>query len=155
MILQSYTTFRHWFATASTLAADGLEEWPIAKLRSGGFTGGFTGIAKPIAAFPVTVSCNGLAADGGAAFDWYLTQRTDDPTKQHLTVTQLSSTQSGSVVLALTALAVSELGLGSATSPVNEDELRRVLAHCDLYVQRRSDDAIQHVLLLQATLANV
>lgn len=154
MILPNYTTFRAFFATSATLAADGLEVWPVAELRSGGFTGGFTGIAKPITAFPITISCNAQAADGGAAFNWYLSQRTDDPTKQYLSITQLSATQSGSVVLALTSLAVSELGLGSATAAVGEAELIRILKHCDLYVQRVSDDAIQHVLLLQATLGS-
>ncbi len=152
MILPSYTTFRAWFATGSTLAPDGLEVWPVAKVRSGGFTGGFSGIAKPITAFPITVSCNAQAADGGAAFHWYLSQRTDDPTRQYLSITQLSATQSGSVVLALTALAVSALGLAGATADVTEGDLIRILKHCDLYVQRVSDDAIQHVLLLQATL---
>jgi hypothetical protein len=155
LIFSNYSTFRAHFATTATLAADGFEEWPVAELNSGGFTAGFTGILKPITAFPITISCNAQAADGGAAFHWYLSQRTDDPANQYFTITQLSATQSGSVVLALTSLAATELGLDDVDSAVTEDDLVRLLKYVDLYVQRVSDDAIQHMLLLKATLGGL
>lgn len=154
MIITTYTQFRAIFATSSTLAADGFEVWPVAMLRANGFDGGITGMPKPVTAFPVTLTCNGQAADGGAAFRWYLSQRTDDTAKQYLYCSQLSATQSGSVVIGLTSLGVAELGLAGPTAAVTEEQLIRLLKHCDLYVQRVSDDAIQHLLLLPATLGS-
>lgn len=154
MILLRHTDFRQRFATVSTTDPDGFETWPIAKMRSGGFDGGFTGIARPISAFPMTVSCNAQAADGGAAYDWYLSQRTDDPSLQWISISQLSSTQSGSVVLALTSKCVADLNLASTTATLNEDNLREILRYVDLYVQRVSDDSIQLVKILQYTLSN-
>lgn len=154
MIVPNYTTFRAAFATSSTPALDGLEEWPVAELGSGGFTEGFSGISKPITSLPITISCNGGGDDSGTTYRWYLSQRTDDPTKQFLSITHPSALQTGSVVLALTALAVSALGLAGATATLTEGDLIRLLKHVDLYVQRASDKAIQHVLLLQATLGS-
>ncbi len=153
MIIDRWTNFRYSFATSSTIGNDGVEVWPVEMVRANGFDGGFTGIPRPISAFPLTVSCNGQAADGGAAFNWYLSQRTDDSSLQWISVTQLSGTQSGSVVLALTSKCVSDLGLAGVTVTLNEDQLREILKHCDLYVQRVSDDAIQLVQLLQYTLS--
>lgn len=159
MIVTTYTDFRHRFSTSGTIGIDGYEEWPVAELGSGGFSGGFTTvsgspIARPILAFPITVSCNSGAADGGSAFDWYLSQRTDDPSLQWISIAQYSGTQSGTVTLALTAKCVSDLGLSSPTASLTEDELIAILKNCDLYVQRRSDDAIQVLQLLQYTLSD-
>lgn len=154
MILARWTDFRARFATSATTGPDGVEVWPIDEVRSGGFTGGFTGIARPITAFPLTVSCNSQAVDGGAAFDWYLSQRTDDSTLQWMSISQFSATQSGTVTIALTAKCVTDLGLGGTTATLTEDQLREILRHCTLYVQRVSDDAIQLVQLLQYTLSS-
>ncbi len=153
MILLRWTDFRHYFATSSTLGNDGVEEWPIASVRASGFTGGFTGIARPITAFPLTVSVNALAVDGGSAYNWYLSQRTDTASLQWISITQYSSTQSGTVTIALTAKCVTDTGIASTTASLTEDELREILKHCTLYVQRVSDNAIQLVQLLQYTLS--
>lgn len=154
MILSTYTNFRAMFATSATLAADGMEVWPVSMLRASGFNGGITGMPKPVTAFPVTLTCNAEAVDGGGAFNWYLSQRTDDSAKQYLYCSQLAADKSGSVLIGLTSLGVAELGLAGPTAAVSQEHLIRVLKFCDLYVQRVSDKAIQHLLLLPATLGS-
>ena len=66
-----------------------------------------------------------------------------------------ANTYSGSVTISLTQLAMSTLGLADATSAVSIDNLIFLLKHVDLYARRRSDDAIQHVKILEYTLANL
>lgn len=155
MIPLKWTDFRARFAAASTLGVDGVEAWPVSLVRANGFDAGLTGISRPITAFPVTVSCNGQAADGGSAFDWYLSQRTDDTSLQWISLAYLSATQSGTVVLSLTAKCVTDLGLSGATATLTEDELREILRHTTLYVRRVSDGAIQLVELLRYTLSSI
>lgn len=152
-VIATYTTFRATFATSSTQDVDGFEVWPLAKVRSGGFTGGFSGIGKPIQAFPITVSCNGGASDASDAttYAWWLSQRTEDTASQWLSCVHSTVGYSGTVTIALTAKCVTDLGLGSTTDSLTDDELRRILMHCYLYVQRASDDAIQWVDLLAET----
>lgn len=154
MIILRWQDFRSRFATSSTIGVDGVEAWPVANVRASGFDGGLSGIGRPIAAFPLTVSCNALAVDGGAAFDWYLSQRTDDPTLQWISVAQYSATQSGTVTLALTSECVSDLDLSDVDATLTEDQIIEILKHCTLYVKRLSDGAIQLVQLLQYTLSN-
>lgn len=155
MIIPNYTTFRERFgAVSGTFADDGYETWPVLLVRALGFSGGFTGIPRPINAFPLTISINAQADDGGNAFEWYLSQRTDDKPLQYLVLTQLSTLKSGSVVLALTAHGVEELDLALSTSPVSEDQVREALKHCTLYVRRKSDSAVQVAHLLRDALSN-
>jgi hypothetical protein len=154
MIIARWTDFRAIFATSSTLGPDGVEVWPLASVRASGFDGGLTGIDRPFSAFPLTVSCNAQAADGGAAYNWYLSQRTDDSSLQWMSITQYSSTQSGTVTIALTAKCVTDMGLAGVTASLDPDQLAEILKHCTLYVQRVSDDAIQLVQLLQYTLSS-
>ena len=152
-VIANYTTFRAWFATSGTLDVDAMEVWPIAEVRSGSFTGGFSGIAKPIQAFPITVSCNGGATDVADAttYAWWLSQRTEDTGAQWLAMTEPTPGTSGTVSISLTAKCVTDLALSGATDSLDDDQLQRILKHCALYVQRASDDAIQWVDLLSET----
>ena len=162
MIIPSYAFMRTWFAIDPALTADGMERWPVELMRANGFDDGFTGIGKPIQAFPVTVSCNGGvvdASDANAPYHWYLSQRTDDTTKQWVSIAHASSLNSGSVTLTLTALAVSDLGLGSATDSLTEDQLARITKNLHLYVQRKrtaagGDSAVQWVDIGRYTLSD-
>lgn len=152
MILQNYSAFRTVFAVDSgVLDAAGAPLWDASLLRINGFAA-LTGIPRPVTQFPIIVTCNGGAADGGAAFDWYLSQRTDDTTKQYLVCAQLDLTHSGSAIVALTALAGTVLGIPAYNSPVNEDQVTRLFRDVTIYCQRRSDKAIQLAQLLTTTL---
>ena len=152
MICLNYSQFRSVFSTSGVVAADGYEEWPSAELRSGGFSGGLTGVDKPILAFPITVSVDG-SANGAAAHNAWLSQRTDVAANQWLSTTETAG-KSGSWTIALTATAVADLGLASTTAAVSVDQLTKILKHVYLYVQRQSDDAIQWFDLLRLSLAD-
>ena len=153
-VIASWPFLRSVFATSASVDADGMPTWPIAKVRSGGFTGGFTGIGRPIQAFPLTVSCNGGVSDAVASdtYYWYLSQRTDDPTAQYMAVTHSTAGTSGTVTIALTAKCVTDLGLSGVTASLTEDQLVRILNDAHLYVKRTSDDAIQWVDMLEYTI---
>ncbi len=146
MILHTYAAFRAQFALpGAAIANDGMEEWPVAKLRSGGFTGLVT---PTITAFPILMTCNSGAVDGGAAFDWYLSQRTDVAADQYLTITQFDPTKSGSILVGITEVNVLKLlpdvdGITIAYPA----SLTALLKNVHLYVQRRSDQAIQWIKL--------
>lgn len=150
MIIYSWTAFRHHFNPFGDIGPDGVEGWPIDDVRAGGFDGGFSGIAEPITAFPIDVSVDG-SASGALAYHAYLSQRTDDPDAQYLSIIRKSG-KSGTFTIGLTALAVTELGLTLATDPVSSAQLIQALKYVTLYVQRLSDGAIQLVNLLDATL---
>lgn len=152
MILPTYSAFRTVFAVDPTvLDAAGAPLWTAALLRIGAFAA-LTGIPRPVATFPISVTCNGGAADGGAAFDWYLSQRTDVVASQYLLLTQLDATHSGSVIIGLTAMAYTTLGISLVTQAVNEDQSTRLFRDVTLYCQRRSDNSIQLAQLLPTTL---
>lgn len=132
--------------------ADGLPTWPLALVRSGGFDGGLTGVPAWYEGTKITVTCNAGAADavlGTDEFDWYLSQRTDDPTKQYLSITQKPTSGgnsfSGSVEILHTALATSHLGAVYEPRVVSE-----IMKHVHLYARRRSDGAIQWINLHKA-----
>jgi hypothetical protein len=152
VIILRYVDFRFIFGAGNPDAADGMREWPVDDLRINSFPA-IAEIPTPITAFPVTLSINDEAEDGGDAFEWYLSQRTDVPARQMLAIAHPpSGTQSGTVILSMTALGAAELGLDDPTDPVTEDHLVRLLKHTDLYVRRRSDGSIQRLALLDATL---
>ncbi len=154
MVFTSFSGFRAAFSTGGT-DGDGYATWPLAKVRSGGFDAGLTGIPRPISVVGLTISCNAEADDGGAAFDWYLSQRSDDPARQYLFLSQRTDPQSGTVLLITTAVGRAAVGMASINSPVNEDQLVRLFRDVTLYVRRVSDGAIQLVNLLPSTLGTV
>jgi hypothetical protein len=134
-------------AVSSTVLAyfrdvDGLETWPIDKVRASGFANTITGIDSATTEFPVTVSCDGGADDSLELNDVYLSQRTDYGPSRYFSLTRVAG-KSGSWSLALTAKAVSDLGIDGATAPLNADQLSRVLRYCTMYFRRQGDGAIQ------------
>lgn len=151
MILANFTLFRTNFSAGGT-DLDGYATWPLANVRASGFDGGFTGIAKPITAFPVEPTVDGNNA-GSPAHNAYLSQRTDDPALQWLSIVEKVG-YTGTWTISLTAKCVSDLGLASATASLTQDELIRILNHCHLYVKRNSDGAIQWVDILRASLSD-
>jgi hypothetical protein len=146
VILQRYTDFRAAFALpGAALDADGFEAMPLAELRSGGFSGF---VAPTITAWPLTLTCNASATDGGFAYDWYVSQRTDDQDVQALTVAQSSGTTSGTIVISLATTNVAKLLPGvSGAGLVTSASLALLLKHVAVYVQRRSDKAYQWIYL--------
>lgn len=154
MILLRWTDFRYAFVDdTSALGPDGVPQWLHAKVRADGFDDGFTGIPRPITAFPLTISCDNQATTSVDRFHWYLSQRTDDASLQWLSLTQSVPAQSGTVVLSLTAKCVTDMGLGSTTQSLVEDDLREILKHVDLYVCDTLTYAIQWVPLLRYSLS--
>lgn len=154
MIIQRYADFRGIFALpGADIDIDGFEVFPVAKLRSGGFTG-LTLVSSPANEVPFIVTCNAQAVDGGAAFDWWLSQRTDDPTKQYLLITQAAANKSGTVSITFAPTGsppfrVSQL-LPEVTDPIEFLEAgnrKLIYKNCHLYVQRRSDKAYQWMTL--------
>lgn len=146
MIVTNYASFRGTFALVGALIDfDGFEAWPLAKLRSGGFTG----LATPtISVFPFTMTVNGGAMDGGAAYDWWLSQRTDAPAAQPLTIAQAALNKSGTVSIDVVSANVQALLPGVSSGDYAQgDNLALILKNCHIYVQRRSDKAIQWVTL--------
>lgn len=129
---------------------DMMERWPTTLVRASGFDDGFTPSVTPFSPFPLTLTVNGGIADAsaGTSYTWYLSQRTEDTSGQHLTITHADSTKTGTVTLALTAQAVADLGLASATSSLNAGQRIKLLTNVYVYCQRASDKAIQQVGLL-------
>jgi hypothetical protein len=148
------------------MSTDSLEEYPglfagqaghTNLVRANGFNAGFTGIPTGAVGQNFFVSVNGQAPDAIAGvdeYDWYLSQRSDDPAKQWLSCATAhffsSDTYSGTVLVATTALANAELGLGLTLTVEQQIEVFRF---CHLYCRRRSDGAIQWVDLLKAMFA--
>lgn len=124
---------------------DAMEQWPRSKMHTAGFDAEPTMSAQPFTPLPITISCNGGVTDAvaGDTYKWHLRQRTDVAANQYMTCSHADSTKTGTVTLALTSLAVTELGLGATTDPLNAGQRAQLLKHCRLFVQRASDRAIQ------------
>jgi hypothetical protein len=153
-VIATWPFLRSVFAVGAGTDPDGMPTWPIAYVRASGFSGTITGIGRPIQAFPLTVTCNGGLTDvaDSSSFSWYFSQRTDNTAAQYLAITHGDATKTGTVTVALTAKCVADLGLGSATDSLTEDQLVRILNNVHLYVKRHSDDAIQWLDVLEYTL---
>jgi hypothetical protein len=153
VILLRWVDFRFAFNDDKTPDIDGVPVWPDQRVRDNGFDGGFSGIARPITAFPLTVSVDSEAVTTVDAFHWYISQRTDDASLQWLALSQSNPAQSGTVTISLTSKCVTDIGLDSATDPLSPDELREILKNVDLYVVRNVDFSIQWLSMLQHTLS--
>lgn len=134
---------------------DGLETWPYALMRAGGI-GNITGVPTPYAlgAFIATINAEAAdAAPGVDEYDWYLSRRTDDPAKQLLSMAQKppsgGNTYSGSVVIAHSALSITELDLWLLPT-FTPEKVPELFKYCHLYVQRKADKAMQWIDLLRA-----
>ena len=139
---------------------DGVERWPIALVRSGGM-GAITGVPTPFILVPFTCTVNASAPDAAPwtdEYDWYLSRRTDDPTKQLLNMIPKpvsgGNTYSGSVMIGESTLAMSEIGFSGITD-FTPDKVPALMKYCHLYCRRRSDGAIQWIDLLRAMTADV
>lgn len=157
-IVTTYSAFRNTFATVVGLANDGLQIWPYAKLDVVGFTDTWTIPDVLPSGFESgtawTITINGSANDavaGVAEYYWYLSQRTDDVPNQYFTISHpdvLPNTRSGTVNIVLSAL-------GQTLYPTMDSAtILSLFTNVDLYVQRISDDAIQHKLLLEPLLGD-
>jgi hypothetical protein len=110
--------------------------------------------------FPLLVTCNAFATDGGVdSFAWYLSQGVDPvrlasidyPTTiqpannpQLFTVTQLDRVHSGTVVIGVNASEVVKLFPSSGgVPPTDAGSLLTMFMNCWLLVSRRSDQAYQ------------
>jgi hypothetical protein len=154
VILLRWYDFRFGFVDDTTVGIDGVPAWPHDRVRADGFDDGFTGIARPIPAFPLTVSIDSEAVTSVDAYHWYLSQRTDDASLQWLALSQSNPAQSGTVTISLTAKCVTDMGLSTTTDDMTEPLLREILKNVDLYVVRVSDYAIQWLPMLQYTLSD-
>jgi len=150
-VLPNYVTFRHYFGDGTT-ALDGYETFDVGKVRAAGFDGGFTGISKPILAFPITFTVDGSAV-GAEEYDVWLSQRTDDGTRQMFSLVATAG-YSGSWTLSLTSQGAADLGLAATTDSVSTGNLAIGLRNVHFYCRRISDGAIQWVDLLAETMSN-
>ena len=168
MIYATYNQFRNGFATSTDLDITGRKVWPVDKLQTSfsfefpgaGVTGGtglvILGLSSDVskaavhgATFPWKLTMNGDLKDavfGVDEWDWYLSQRTDDPARQYLTMYRIDNeagpdldpkTTSGRVRLGLTSLGTSTFG-----TTLTPGQLSRLFESVYVYVQRRSDDFI-------------
>lgn len=150
-VVQRYTDFRSIFADGGVdpeadMALDGMQPWPVANLRANSIPEiALTSGALETLSFRLSI--NAEAADGGADFDWYFSQRTDDPDKQWFLAQQYSPVRSGTLRVELTAIGLAELGLTDVTDPVTSDQAAAALKYVDVYCLRRSDGAIQRCLM--------
>ena len=162
MIYPQYTHFRAGMSVTGTIGVDGMPEWPASyvRLAASGFgdTGTtITGVPTPYAGTFFRVTCNAGAADAVAGvdeYDWYLSQRTDQTALQNLAIWNGavgSNTYSGTARILHTAAAESAFGFTATT--VTPGVIPLLFRHCYLYVQRRSDSAIQWIDLLRAMTA--
>lgn len=150
-IINTYADFRAIFANggvdeAATMALDGFQPWPVANLRANSIPE-IVLSSGPFTALSFRVSINAEAADGGSSFDWYLSQRTDDPARQWFLAYQYSALRSGTLSIELSAIGIAELGLDSSGDTVTADQAALALKYCDAYCLRRSDGAIQRALI--------
>lgn len=129
---------------------DGAEKWPTDLVRAAGFSSTLTMTPRPATQFPVILTCNALATDvdAGSSYIWYVRQRTDDAALKWLDVQNTDVTRTGSVTIALTAKAVSDMGLALTTSKLTGDQQVRVMRNVTMFVKRLSDGAIQFADLL-------
>jgi hypothetical protein len=119
-------------------------------------------IAAPVPSgdplFPLSVSCNGGASDGGTdSFAWYLSQRSDGlryvlstgllsatGQPQYFNIAHPDGTHSGTVVITVQSPQIAALFPGSGgTPPTDATSLATLFNDCALYVSRDSDSAYQ------------
>lgn len=126
------------------LDPDETPRFPYENVRAGSI-GSITGMPSPYTGIQQVLTVNAGAADASAGVDeyhWYLSKRTDEPTKMLWTAIQYvdgsSNTFSGSVFLTPTALYADLYSL-----TVNNEDLSAALRNVHLYCVRVSDGAIQ------------
>lgn len=143
-IYTTYAQFRTGFAVSATIGLDGFPLWP------GNLVEDIGTIVPPstITVFPFEIDFDDSMdpTPGVDRYDWYVSQRTDDPTRQYLTVSRnddLPDTQSGRISVGLTALGSSRFSV-----PLSVSDILELFTDVDVYVKTKADNAIHHVLLL-------
>lgn len=142
-MISTFTQFRSDFATSSGLLVDGYERWPVDNIGLNGFAPTWTGITKIPFTMTVQVSLDG-SANGAMLYRSYLSQRTDDATKQYLLAAETTG-KTGTWSLLPTALAIADLELaivGPGYLIDTEEKAAGLFRDVTLYVQRLSDDSI-------------
>lgn len=148
-IVYRYTDFRSIFAEggvneSATMALDGMQPWPVHLVRANAIPEIVLSDDTPdLNPLSLRLTINDEASDGGAAFDWYVSQRTDDPAKQWWLVYPYSAIRSGTIVMDLSPVGLAELGLTLTSDPVTADQSAAAVKLVDVYCLRRSDGAIQ------------
>jgi len=136
---------------------DGYERWPDVDtyLHPSAFDDGFTGIPQPFDGTDFTVAVSGYTDDEKVnedEYNWYLSQRTDDVSKQLLSIEQTPNaggiSYSGSVIIG-----ISDYGLTQVSLPLSMNDQLLLFKYCHLYVQHLPTKNIQWVDLLEATIA--
>jgi hypothetical protein len=146
VILPRWTAFRAWFGRdTGTTDVDGVTTWPVDSLRANGFDTGIT-FTTPVTTFPIVFTCNGGAADVGTdAFDWYMSARSDLDDHRILQLNYVAG-YSGSASCTYDEDLIGRLFPGVpilGSNFVSQDALTKLFRHVTIYVQRRSDKAIQ------------
>lgn len=148
-VVNRYTDFRSMFAEGgvdpdATMALDGMQPWPVHLVRANAIPEVVLSDDTPdLNPLSLRLTINAEAVDGGSAFDWYVSQRSDDPTKQWWLVSQYSALRSGTIVMDLSPVGLAELGLEDTLDPVTADQSAAAVKFVDVYCLRRSDGAIQ------------
>lgn len=127
---------------------DGYPSWPIANMRAGGFSAGFTGLGNNYTGETLSITANSGAADsvkGTDEYDWYLSQRTEVASKQVLSISPVphTATQSFSGTVRVLNTALAQTLYGSTLG--DPESVAKLFKACHLYCQRRSDNAIQWI----------
>lgn len=152
MILGTYLAMRHAFAPGAAPDVTGYPTWPSAPHALA-----ITGNVRPLTSLPLGLTVNGGELDPGGVeqFDWYVSQRTDDPSRQFLRLTPLSG-RSGTMVVTATDYGAAELGLApGGIGQITLPQVLRLFRHVDVYVRRRADGATGYLSILDAALSEV
>lgn len=151
-VIARYTDFRAIFADGGfdpmgPVASDGMAPWPADFLRLNAIPEIVLSEDTPtLATLSLRLTINAEAVSTGT-FDWYVSQRTDDPARQWFTVYQYSAIRDGTIVLDISTVGMAELGLDSVIDAVTDEQAAAAVKYVDVYCRRRSDGAIQRRLM--------
>lgn len=145
-IITTWSQFRTVFMPGASIGPDGVPEWDSGNVDQVGFVGSITFPTYVTFPYDIEVDAGPDAVPGTAEYHWYLSQRTDDTTKQYFTIVQNDTsaptvTNSGRIRITRTALAT------TLYPTVTTAALIAMFRDVDLYVYRVSDGLIQHKLL--------
>jgi hypothetical protein len=157
MILLRYHDFRLWFGQGYSPDRSGYPKYPTGRvLYPPGEAGFLLALPSPVSCH-MLLSVNGFAHDpsfGSDAFDWYLSQRTDDPARQLFALVPQdtpNATRSGTVLLTMTTLCQALFGVTPASPLPAPLDRERLFRDVTLYVRRRSNGSVMHASLLPPT----
>lgn len=148
MILPNYSAFRAVFGIGEPRDGAGYERWPVEKVLWPSGAAGFRLVMPASFDVAAVLSVNDLAFDatpGVDAFDWYLSQRSDNPAEQIFTLRRFddeNGTRSGTVRLVPTALMTAMFALDEQHPTPSAEQAERIFKYVAVYVRRRADRAI-------------